>query len=187
MSEEDRADKPGAGEPSSGAPAQHLSPERVGAENAGDFFAGLVIFLIALYTGYESVNMPFYGDSGVWGSPGLTPGLISAVLLLLSAMLMFRARHFARHHVGISISPVMRRGLGTFALIIAYVAAIPYAGYGPATFIMLFVFQTIYAKSRSLSFLIIWSLGLSAVLTVALYYVFAELFLIPMPKGPLGV
>jgi hypothetical protein len=81
----------------------------------------------------------------------------------------------------------MLRGFGTFALIIAYVAAIPYAGYVPATFVMLFVFQLVYAKSRNLSFLIIWALGLSVVLTGVLYYVFAELFLIPMPKGPLGV
>ena len=187
MVDQDRASEPQAGEPSSGPPVQHLSEDRKGAENVGDFVAGLVIFLIALYTGYESIRMPFYGDSGVWGSPGLTPGLISGVLLLLSGLLMFRARRFARHHVGISISPVMMRGFGTFALIIAYVAAIPYAGYVPATFVMLFVFQLVYAKSRNLSFLIIWALGLSVVLTGVLYYVFAELFLIPMPKGPLGV
>lgn len=187
MAKQDRASEPEAGDPTSGPPVQHLSGDRKGAENAGDFFAGLFIFLIALYTGYESIRMPFYGDAGVWGSPGLTPGLISGVLMLLSAMLMFRARRFARHHVGVSISPVMLRGLGTFALITAYIAAIPFAGYVPATFVMLFVFQLVYAKSRNISFLIIWGLGLSAVLTGVLYYVFAELFLIPMPKGPLGV
>lgn len=186
MSEDDRS---GVTDDDSSAAGPVVKDEayRAGAKNAGDFFAGLVIFLIALYTGYESVNMPFYGDSGLWGSPGLTPGLISAVLMLLSAILMFRARRFAASHIGLSISPVMRRGLGTFALIVAYVAAIPYAGYVPATFVMLFVFQVVYAKTRDLRFLLIWAFGLSAVLTLVLYYVFAELFLIPMPRGPLGV
>ncbi|GAB5377160.1 MAG: hypothetical protein AcusKO_36220 [Acuticoccus sp.] len=52
----------------------------------GDFLVGAIIFAVALYTLNSSVHMPFYGDSGVWGSPGLTPGLISVVLLLLSGL-----------------------------------------------------------------------------------------------------
>jgi hypothetical protein len=187
MSHDASSGEPESGDHEGGSPVAQLSGDRKGAKNAGDFAAGLVIFLIALYTGYESIRMPFYGDSGVWGSPGLTPGLISAVLLGLSALLMFRARRFAWANVGVSISPVMRRGMGVLALILAYVAAIPHAGYVPATFVMLFAFQLIYARSRNFTYLAVWVFGLSVILTAVLYYVFAELFLIPMPKGPLGV
>ena len=49
MVDQDRPSEPEAGEPSSGPPVQHLSEDRKGAENVGDFVAGLVIFLIALY------------------------------------------------------------------------------------------------------------------------------------------
>jgi divalent metal cation (Fe/Co/Zn/Cd) transporter len=149
--------------------------------DAGDFIAGFVIFLIGAYALYESVRMPFYGQSGVWGSPGLTPGLIGAVLIVLSAALMYRARRFRLPALSMSLSSNAQRGLMTFGLIVAYVAVLPRIGYAPATFIMLFVFQLLFAQTRNWKFLLLWALGLSAGLTAVLYYVFAEIFLIPLP------
>ena len=159
-------------------PAQ-TGPAKRGS--AGDFVAGLAIFLLAAYALYESINMPYYGDSGVLGSPGLTPGLIASVLLLLSAMLMLRARGFAWSDLSISITADIWRGLLVLAIILAYVAVLPLVGYAPATFVMLLVFQLVFATLRNWRYMIIWGLGLSAVLTAILYYVFAEFFLIPLP------
>lgn len=156
-----------------------LPKERGGS--ARDFFAGLVVFLVAAYALYESVNMPFYGDSGLWGSPSLTPGLIAAVLMLLSAILMFRGGGFSLAGRTLSIGVEGWRGLLTFGLIGTYVAAMPYVGYAPATFVMLFVFQIVFARQRDWRFLIIWALGLSAFLTAVLYHLFAEFFLVPLP------
>jgi hypothetical protein len=150
-------------------------------KNARDFAAGLVIFAIATYALIESIRMPYYGDSGMLGSPGLTPGLISAVLLLLSAMLMYRSRSLSLSGLAFSINAEGWRGLLTFGLIIVYVAVLPWVGYAPATFVMLVVFQVIFAQQRDWRYLIIWAMGLSAALTVALYYLFAEIFLIPLP------
>jgi len=150
-------------------------------KNARDFAAGLTIFAIATYALIESIRMPYYGDSGILGSPGLTPGLISAVLLLLSAMLMYRSRSLSLSGLAFSINVEGWRGLLTFGLIIVYVAVLPWVGYAPATFVMLFVFQVIFAQQRDWRYLIIWAMGLSAALTVALYYLFAEIFLIPLP------
>ena len=125
--------------------------------------------------------MPYYGDSGVLGSPGLTPGLIASVILLLSAMLMLRARGFAGSEQSISITADIWRGLLVLAIILVYVAVLPLVGYAPATFVMLLVFQLVFAPLRNWRYMIIWGLGLSAVLTAVLYYVFAEFFLIPLP------
>jgi hypothetical protein len=150
-------------------------------KNVRDFAAGLVIFAIATYALIESIRMPYYGDSGMLGSPGLTPGLISAVLLLLSAMLMYRSRSLSLSGLAFSINVEGWRGLLTFGLIIVYVAVLPWVGYAPATFVMLVVFQVIFAQQRDWRYLIIWVMGLSAALTVALYYLFAEIFLIPLP------
>lgn len=154
-------------------------PARRGS--AGDFFAGLFLFLLGAYALYESINMPFYGDSGLLGSPGLTPGIIATTLLLLSAMLMFRARGFSMQGIRLSFDTEIRRGLLTLGVIVIYVAAMPYVGYAPATFVMLMVFQLIFAPIRSWRYLLIWGVGLSALLTIALYYLFAEFFLIPLP------
>ena len=164
-----------------GEPVEAGAPPKERGGSTRDFFAGLAVFLVAAYALYESVSMPFYGDSGLWGSPGLTPGLIAAVLMLLSAMLMFRGGGFSLAGRTFSIGVEGWRGLLTFGLIVAYVAAMPYVGYAPATFVMLFVFQIVFARQRDWRFLIIWALGLSAFLTAVLYYLFAEFFLVPLP------
>jgi len=156
-------------------------PGKAKQNRASDFFAGAVIFLISAYALYESVNMPYLGDSGIWGSPGLTPGLISSVLLVLSAALMFRSRGFLLQGISLRHYTEIRRGGITFVLIVIYIAMLPRIGYAAATFIMLFVFQILFTPRRNWRFVIVWALGLSAILTMALYYLFAEIFLIPLP------
>ncbi len=156
-----------------------IGPAKRGS--AGDFVAGLAVFMLGAYALYESVNMPYYGDSGLLGSPGLTPGLIAGVLLLLSAMLMFRARGFSWSDMSLSVNVNMWRGLLVLGIILAYVAVLPFIGYAPATFTMLLVFQLVFAPIRNWRYMVIWGLGLSAFLTAVLYYVFAEFFLIPLP------
>lgn len=166
-----------------------VTPSRVPPirSSNSDFLAGLALFAMALYTLVTSIRMPYYGDAGVWGSPGLTPGLISVVLLLLSGLLMFRSRRISLSGFGITFAVERVRGLIVFGLIIAYVGAIPLIGYPIATFIMLCVFQIAFAARRDLKFVLIWGIGLSAVLTLVLYYLFAELFYIPLPRGVFGV
>jgi hypothetical protein len=168
----------GAGE-TAGAPSR--------ATPAGDFVAGVVLFLIALYTLVESVRMPFYGDAGVWGSPGLTPGLISAVLLLLSGLLILRSRRFRLSALRMRVGVEHWRGLAVLGVIIAYAAAVPTLGYVPATFLMLLIFQIAFAPKHSLGYFLVWGVGLSAALTAALWWLFGEFFFIPLPRGPLGV
>jgi len=94
---------------------------------------------------------------------------------------MYRSRSLSLSGLAFSINVEGWRGLLTFGLIIVYVAVLPWVGYAPATFVMLVVFQVIFAQQRDWRYLIIWVMGLSAALTVALYYLFAEIFLIPLP------
>jgi hypothetical protein len=146
-----------------------------------DFFAGVVIFLISLYVLIDSYRMPFYGDSGALGSPGLTPGLIALFMLALSAVLMWRSRVFQVPNLLRAPDEQARRVLMVLGLVVAYAALMPLIGYAPATFLLLAAFQIIFVRKRSLSFVLIWGIGLSAVLTAILWYVFAEIFLIPLP------
>jgi hypothetical protein len=46
---------------------------------------------------------------------------------------------------------------------------------------MLLCFQSAFARSWSLRYLLVWCLGLSGLLTAVLWYVFARIFLIPIP------
>jgi hypothetical protein len=146
-----------------------------------DFVAGLVIFVVSLYALIASIRMPYYGDAGALSSPGLTPGLISLFMLVLSAVLMLRSRHFRLPFTLAAPSIEARRVLTVFGLVFLYVLLMPWIGYAVATFLMLFAFQTIFVARRDLKFLLIWGGGLSLVLTAALYYVFGQIFLIPLP------
>jgi Tripartite tricarboxylate transporter TctB family len=158
------------------------SPAERSLRKAGaDFFAGLVIFVISLYVLIESYRMPFYGDSGALGSPGLTPGLIALLMLALSAALMWRSRVFRFPLVLEAPDEQARRVLMVLGLVVAYAVLMPLIGYALATFLLLFAFQTVFVKKRDLRFLLIWGVGLSAALSAALWYVFGEIFLIPLP------
>ena len=146
-----------------------------------DFVAGLVIFVVSLYTLIVSIRMPYFGDAGALSSPGLTPGLISLFMLVLSAVLMLRSRPFRLPFVLAAPSIEARRVLTVFGLVFLYVLLMPWIGYAITTFLMLFAFQTIFTARRDLKFLLVWAGGLSLALTAALTYIFGQIFLIPLP------
>jgi hypothetical protein len=102
-------------------------------------------------------------------------------MLVLSAVLMLRSRRFRLPFTWTAPSIEARRVLTVFGLVFLYVLLMPWIGYAVATFLMLFAFQTIFVGRRDLRFLLIWGGGLSLVLTAALYYVFGQIFLIPLP------
>ena len=154
---------------------------RICYEAGRDLLAGLVIFAVSLYVLITAVRMPFFSDSSWMGSPGLTPGLVAAFLMLLSSGLIYRSRSFtidvARWWPGVE----GWRAATVFGLIFAYAVAVPWIGYAPATFLMLAAFQAIFTKRRGPLAILIWVFGLSAALTAALWYLFAEIFMIPLP------
>ena len=158
------------------------APDGALRKAGADFVAGLVIFVVSLYVLIASLRMPYYGDAGALSSPGLTPGLIALFMLALSTALMVRSRRF-RLPFTLTAPPSIetRRVLIVFGLVFVYVLVMPLIGYALATFLMLFAFQTIFTARRDLRFLVIWAGGLSLVLTAALYYVFGQIFLIPLP------
>jgi hypothetical protein len=157
------------------------APDGVLRKAGADFVAGLVIFVISLYALIASIRMPYYGDAGALSSPGLTPGLIAVFMLVLSAALMLRSRRFRLPITFAAPGIEARRVLTVFGLVFLYVALMPWIGYPVATFLLLFAFQTIFVARRDLKFLLIWAGGLSLALTAALYYVFGQIFLIPLP------
>ena len=148
-----------------------------------DFLAGLVMGVIAVLVLIESIRMPYYeeGKRGLLSSPGLTPGLLALGLIVMSVLLMLRARGFRPSFKRFALQVETGRVLAVIAILLAYVAAIKPLGYVVATFAMLAVFQTAFMRRRTLRDLLLWPVGLSAVVTGALYYVFAKIFLIPIP------
>ena len=150
-----------------------------------DFVVGLVIFLIALYALIESIKMPYYeqGERGPLSSPGLTPGLLSLGLMVMALVLMFRGRANKFNFRLKLVRPAFEtwRVLIVLLILVTYVALLRPLGYTIATFLMMAIFQFVFARRRTLSYVLLYCLGLSAVVTSALYFVFAVFFLIPIP------
>ncbi|MEM7026404.1 MAG: tripartite tricarboxylate transporter TctB family protein [Pseudomonadota bacterium] len=111
----------------------------------------------------------------------MTCSLIAVVMLVLSGALMWRSRFFRLPLTFAVPDQPARRVLTVLGLVVAYVALMPLVGYAPTTFLLLAAFQIIFARKRDLKSVLLWGLGLSAVLTAILWYVFAEIFLIPLP------
>lgn len=155
----------------------YSSPEKA----APDFFTGLLLALLSLYVLVSAYHMPHFAGSGWLGSPGLTPGLIALVLLILSLALMGRSRHFRLSFGSWQPRVETLRTASCFVLIFAYVAVTPWIGYVPATFALLFAFQTAFARELSVRYVLIWSTGLSALITLILWYVFGQIFFVPLP------
>ncbi|MCP5149759.1 MAG: tripartite tricarboxylate transporter TctB family protein [Ectothiorhodospiraceae bacterium] len=149
-----------------------------------DLVSGAVLGLIATYTLVESIRMPYYekGIRGILSSPGLTPGLLSIGLIIMSIMLMVRARGARpRFHIPRPDGEAWRV-IGVVAVLCLYVAAIKPLGYVTATFIMLAVFQIGFmGRERTVGRVLGYGIVLSALTTALLWYVFGQIFLIPLP------
>jgi hypothetical protein len=59
-----------------------------------DFYTALVLMVLGIGIVEESWRMPRFTDLGqsVWSSPGITPGMIGAVLAIMGAVLFLRSR-----------------------------------------------------------------------------------------------
>ena len=59
-----------------------------------DFYTALFLMVLGIGVVEESWRMPRFADLGqsVWSSPGITPGMIGAVLAIMGAILFFRSR-----------------------------------------------------------------------------------------------
>ena len=59
-----------------------------------DFYTALVLMVLGIGVVEESWRMPRFADLGqsVWSSPGVTPGMIGAVLAIMGVVLFLRSR-----------------------------------------------------------------------------------------------
>lgn len=161
------------------------SPAEVSARRTrshGDLFAGLVVFLIALYVLIEAIGMPQFGRRRPeLSAPGLTPMLLAIGLMILSALLCLRSWRATLSLPRLRFTMESLRVGIVVAILVAYIVLLPAIGYVAATFLMLLSFQSAFAPKWTLRYLLVWCLGLSIMLTGTLWYVFARVFLIPIP------
>ncbi|MGF9711429.1 tripartite tricarboxylate transporter TctB family protein [Paenibacillus naphthalenovorans] len=147
-------------------------------KNAG-FVIGIVILLFASLILWQSLSFDYYSELGP--GPGLLPLWLSAVLMVLSLLFMMKSLKKSI----ILFPEILPRGRGLrniltiIAAVLFFIIAAPFAGFTIAGIL-------------TLSFILIrdykWvmALGVSATVTVSLFYVFKFLLNVPLPVNALG-
>lgn len=162
-----------------------------------DLITGLVLIVFSLTLIEEAWRMPRLEQLGVHPSsvPGLVPGLLGIILLILGAVLAVRSFRRGGHHLGITRENTAQtfREPGNLRLVVTLVLCIGYAAfmignmpYWLATGIFTFLFIALFewrpdADRRTR----VRGLAIAAVISVvvagAVTWVFANLFLVTLP------
>lgn len=162
-----------------------------------DLITGLVLIVFSLTVIEESWRMPRLENLGVksMSVPGLVPGLLGAILLILGAVLTVRSLRRGGHHMGITRENFVRTLLlpGNVRLIIAMVLCVGYAGvaigrmpYWLATGLFVFLFTAIFewrrdadrkARVRALVAALLLAVAASGTVT----WIFQKVFLVTLP------
>jgi putative tricarboxylic transport membrane protein len=154
-----------------------------------DFYTGLVTAVVGAAASWEARNLEMFGDHNVPG-PGFFPkilaGLLIALGLLLAAMAI-REREPApvddADLAGDEESSGARGMMRPVAVLVVFAVVAPLVaviGYIPA--MVLLVLIVLYGIERRRDFR---SMLVVILIPVATYVLFAHLFAIPLPSGPL--
>jgi hypothetical protein len=162
-----------------------------------DFFSSIGLILFGALVLVESWNMPRFEEQGrnFYTAPGLVPGLLGLLFLLLGGVMFVRSIRRGGHRLRGSGAPARgylsdagnRRFLMALGLCLLYslglIGVLPYAlatGIFIALFIVAFEYEPgtrLRSQVRTLA-----TAALQAVLVaVAVTYVFQELFLVNLP------
>jgi hypothetical protein len=161
-----------------------------------DFLTGLVLIALGIATVVASLEMPRFAELNVepYTAPGLVPGALGAVILLLGAVLFVRTARAGGWRLfagGIGRASLTDRGIRNLVLAVAlclgYAAGL--VGRAPfwlATFLFVALFVVVFewplAQSgreqvRRLAF----AVGFGGLVSAAVTLVFQEVFLVRLP------
>lgn len=162
-----------------------------------DLITGLLLIIFSLTIIEESWRMPRLEQLGVHPSsvPGLVPGMLGVILLILGAVLTVRSFRRGGYRLGINREGLVRTLLlpGNLHLLVTLVLSIGYASfmignmpYWLATGLFTFSFIAVFewrpdadrrARVRALAIAAIIAIAVSWIVT----WTFANLFLVTLP------
>ena len=155
-----------------------------------DFWTGLAFALLGLAVVWASLEMPRFADRNInpYTVPGLVPGALGAIILVLGAALLVRAAlagGWRWSGVGLAGGPGVRRLALALILCLGYAAGL--VGRMPfwlATFLFVAAFVVLLewpeGKGRRLARLAI-AVVYGAAISAAVTLVFQEVFLVRLP------
>lgn len=167
-----------AAEVDAAGPQEEAHDDEPPSKHMGDFFLGVAFILVSIWGAWEALNMPRRGELGVITSPGFTPLLVCASLIILSVIMLTKAlRGGAIKEVPgrlkqMAKSYQTRRVLILAAIMTAYVLLIGVLDFRLVTFLFLVVSFIYVRAGRWYTILIAAVIG-TVLATIALPYFFS--------------
>jgi Tripartite tricarboxylate transporter TctB family len=162
-----------------------------------DFVTGLVFVAIGAAVVVECLRMPRFAELNVnpYTAPGLVPGILGAIILVLGVMLFLRAARAGGWRLTErppDATPLLADP-GTRRLLLSVILCVGYAGgligrlpFWLATFLFMATFVVLFewplAADRSdRARRVLWAMLLAAAISTAVSFVFQEIFLVRLP------
>ncbi|PZE22130.1 tripartite tricarboxylate transporter TctB family protein [Paenibacillus xerothermodurans] len=146
--------------------------------NAG-IWVGAMILLFAGTIFAQSLSYDYFSDFGP--GPGLFPLWLSGMLIVSGVLYIITA--IRKDRIDLSKvfppGPGLRKVISIIAAVVIFLSLAPVAGYIPASVIMLFIL--FFADYKWY-----WNVGISIVVTLAIFYVFQSLLNVPLPEFSIG-
>ncbi|WP_306118891.1 MULTISPECIES: tripartite tricarboxylate transporter TctB family protein [unclassified Roseitalea] len=158
-----------------------------------DAIAGLVVTVFGAAALTASWRMPRFAERNIdpLTAPGITPGLLSAIILVLGIALMLRGLRGGGEDRNPGIAnwdraSALRTGFTIGAIVVYGIGLFGQVPFVPATagFIFVFTFIAEWMRTDRTASLARTALGaavLSGVATIAIWGVFTKLFLVTLP------
>jgi Tripartite tricarboxylate transporter TctB family len=160
-----------------------------------DFLTGLVFALLGAVVIWASLEMPRFEERGgdPYTAPGLVPGALGAIILVLGAVLLVRAARVGGWRLWLPAARSGFRDSGIRRLVLAVVLCLTYAGglvgtvpFWLATFVFITAFVVLFewpladGRTDRLRRLVFAPL-FAAVIAAAVTLLFQDVFLVRLP------
>lgn len=145
-----------------------------------DKISAVVFMLLGIFFFIEALKMPRVTEYGKYGAPGIVPAFFSIMVILLCAVMLLRRREKVAStdsKLSLEIRKIENiRLLLATVMFLTYVFLLGKINFVILTAVFLSVCSIVFFRKKFV-LLIISSVGV----TIGIYYLFAHVFLLPLP------
>jgi putative tricarboxylic transport membrane protein len=138
------------------------------------------IILLALGAGYGFLTamLPTRAIENTT-QPSFFPTVVVVLLLILSVILLVQGMmSIGSNSVPVALKITPRKYLIAFAAFVAYLALLPFLGFVVANVLIFAALMALYGERRP-----VWIVGGSVLVSLAMFFLFREVFQIRLPGG----
>ncbi len=150
----------------------------MGSMRTRNLIAAIILLAICAGYGYLTANLPSRAIENST-QPSFFPWIVTIILSVLSLSLLVQAFLPMADNGATEKSKIPpRRGLIGLVIFVVYLVALPYAGFVIANIPLFAALMMLYGERRP-----VWITGGSTIISLAIFFLFREIFQIRLPAG----